>query len=317
MILITHGAKMTPNNNQLTKYEQPIGSLANFNILLLAPAMQNRIADILQDPKNRERFNNIAINVVNSTKKIEECDAFSIIFACLRGYELGLNMSLGEAWIVSYKNKKKGTTNAQFQLGWKGFMQLALNSGRYRAVNVKDVREGEYLGINDRTGDDEFRFIKDADERANLKIIGYVGFLVGKDDSVQNLFMTIAQLENHGKMFSVTYNFADGCWKMHTKAMYEKTIIKQLLSKKATLSIEMQTAMQSDQAVMNDYNKYEYIDNLRSAEHQEAVAQLEGEFKKHFDDNDDDDYDAIENFTKSDDNSTEMFTNNKPSAQVD
>ena len=307
----------TTNNNGQLVHQQPIGTLANFNHYLFQDAIQKRLGEILQDKNKRERFNNIVINLVSSNADLQNCTPTSIIFASLRAFELNLNISLGEAWIIRYGNSKTGTSNAQYQMGCKGFMQLALRSGRYSDVNVRDVREGEYLGINNYTGAHEFRFIKDTKHREGLTIIGYVGFLVSKDGTAQNHFMTIAELTSHGQKYSKTFNFTSGIWKTHTKAMYEKTIIKQLLSKKAMLSIDLQTAIQSDQSVMSDYNKYEYVDNQSSA----SVSNLEerlSEISAEDFSNEKDVLDAIDNFVKADEDYDAIFSNSKTeSALVD
>ena len=257
--MATNSQELARAEAKALNFNEPVGSLSNFNALLLSPIMQKRLDEILQDKKKREQFNNIVVNLVSSNTNLTKCTAPSIIFACLRAFELNLNTNpaLGEVWFIQYGDK------VQFQLGYKGFYQLMMRSGQYSDVNVVAVREGEYLGRCSHTGRHLFNFLPPR-ENSNSAIIGYAGFLVGKDNNVQNTYWTLEELEAHGKRYSKSYNIISGLWKINPVAMYEKTIIKQLCDKKAVKSIDFISAIQSDQAVMTDYNEYDYVDNPRA-----------------------------------------------------
>ena len=259
--------------------------VANFNSLLLKDAMQKRLADILKDTKKIKQFNNVVLNLVSNNKDLAECDPMSIIYAALRAFELNLNCNpaLGEVWFISYNNKKTQTKTLQFQMGYKGFYQLAMRSGQYRDINVVPVRDGEYLGIDNETGTHKFHF----DKNNCNEIVGYAGFLVNHIGTAKKTYWTIADLEAHGKKYSETYKdftsgklnrygyLTDSVWNTNKTAMYEKTIIKHLCNKYAIKSLEMQLALQSDQAVMSDYNNYDYVDNSQNTAKSEALAELE------------------------------------------
>ena len=311
--MATNSQELSKTNGTALNYNAPVGSIANFNALLLNDAMQKRLADILKDTKKINQFNNIIVNLVSSNNDLTKCTATSIIYSVLRAFELNLNCNpaLGEVWFITYKG------SLQFQMGYKGFYQLAMRSGQYRDINVVPVREGEYLGIDNETGTHKFRF----DKNNCNEIIGYAGFLVNHIGSAKKTYWTIADLESHGKRFSKTYN--NGVWQTNKIAMYEKTIIKHLCNKYAIKSLEMQLALQSDQAVMSDYNNYDYVDNSHNTAKSEAIAELEKAFaeaderilENNFTDN------SIENFVKTEaddtDNLEEFFREKTPSALMD
>ena len=160
---------------------------------------------------------------------------------------------------------------AQFQLGYKGFKQLAQNTGRFAILNQTDVREGELKKQNRLTGEIDFEWIEDAEARLKAKIIGYVSYFKLTNGFVSILYMTDAEIEQHARQYSKVYKkdgTGGGLWKTDRNAMALKTVTKLNISKNAPLSIvdkNLAVALQADQAVIREFNNenqtYDYVDN--------------------------------------------------------
>jgi recombination protein RecT len=139
---------------------------------------------------------------------------------------------------------------AQFQIGYKGFIQLAQRTGQYRTLNSNDVREGEIKSINRLTGEIDFDWDL-TPERDNKKIIGYVSYFQLTNGFVSTLYWTVEEITAHAKKYSQTFKkYGTGLWKDEFPAMAHKTVTKMNLSKNGPLSIDMQRAVLSDQAVI-------------------------------------------------------------------
>lgn len=193
------------------------------------------------------------VQVVEGTPQLQECDPQSIINASIASAVLNLPIekNLGFCYIVPYKDREKGNL-AQFQLGYKGYIQLALRSGEYKFINAVEVKEGELKGYNFLTGELELDFIKDIDQRIEAKTIGYASYIEFNNGFRNTLFMTVSQIDNHAKKYSQSYqnDLRKGCknsnWSKNFEAMALKTVLKLNLSKFGALSVEVQKALQTD-----------------------------------------------------------------------
>lgn len=152
---------------------------------------------------------------------------------------------------------------AQFQIGSKGFKQLALRTGQFEIINETDVREGEIKHYDRLSGAIEFEWIQDETEREKRKVVGYVSYFKLLNGYSQTYYMPIEKLEAHGKKYSQTFKKGFGLWKDDFDAMCRKTVIKLNLSKNAPLSVEMQKAVTADQGIVNDAETVDvtYVDN--------------------------------------------------------
>lgn len=235
-------------------------------------AVQNFIKDdgiqkmISERLKSRAgQFTTSLLSLVNSTPKIAECTPITVVQAALTAASLDLpiNQNLGFAYIVPYKNK--GTMEAQFQMGWKGFVQLAQRSGQFRYINSSDVREGE-IGKRDRlSGAMEFNWIEDEKTRDKTPVVGYVSYFELMNGFSSTLYMSVDEIDAHGKRYSQSYKAGFGPWKDNYPAMAKKTVTKLNLSSNAPMSTEpqmqaMQEAIVADQSVQDDRG-VRYIDN--------------------------------------------------------
>ena len=205
--------------------------------------------------KKTGQFIATVASLYNSIDKLQECDKRNVMLACLTATSLDLpvNPNLGFAYIIPYKNV------AQFQIGFKGFIQLAQRSGQFKTINVTDVREGEIESMDRMTGKMSFSWIEEGREKA--KTIGYVGYMELINGFSKTLYLTTAELKDHGVKYSQTMKKGYGLWVDEFDSMAKKTIIKLLLSKYAPLTVEMQKAQLADQSIIKGEDDYQYIDN--------------------------------------------------------
>lgn len=217
-------------------------------------------------------------NYFNQSPKIQDCEPYSIINGAKVTASLGLSLdpSLGQSFLVKTNVKKQITWSklAQFQIGYKGLIQLGLRSNQYRSMNVSDVREDEFVSIDRLSGEIEFDWNQDQDERKKLKIIGYVAHFKLTSGFEKSSFMTEKELVEHGRTWSKTFNDKKGQWKKDFNGMAKKTVLKLLLNKYGPKTVEMQTAITSDQAVIEDFenNTLNYTDNAQKVDIEEQNA---------------------------------------------
>lgn len=184
------------------------------------------------------------MQVVNGNNYLQKAKPESIYAAAAMAatLDLPINNNLGFAWIVPYGNE------AQFQMGWKGFVQLAQRTGQYKRINVIEVHENQFKSYNELTEDLDADFSTEG----NGKIIGYVAYFQLINGFEKLSYWTIAKVKAHGTKFSKTFDQKSGSWNTNFDAMAKKTVLKNTLSKWGILSIEMQRAIISDQSVIKD-----------------------------------------------------------------
>lgn len=187
--------------------------------------------------------------------------------------DLPINNNLGFAYIVPYKRKFKDaqgkwseSLEAQFQMGYKGFIQLAQRSGQFARIAATPVYEGQLISANPLLGYEFDWTIPNQGEA-----IGYVAFFKLLNGFTAELYMSTADVKKHAGKYSQSFKYGSGVWKDNFESMALKTVTKLLLSKQAPLSIEMQTAQLADQAIVRDVetNDFDYID------HNESVGAIE------------------------------------------
>lgn len=213
--------------------------------------VKKRFEDILG--KKAPGFISSVINVAKAPGLID-ADPNSIMASAVVAatLDLPIDPNLGFAYIVPYNDKNQGKI-AQFQMGYKGFIQLAMRSGQYKTINATPVFEHDLKKINRLTGEIEFY----DNPEPSTKIIGYVGYFRLINGFEKALYMTREQLEAHGKKYSQSYKskkdwvVKSSLWTTDFDSMATKTVLKLLLSKYGPMSIEMQTAIKTDQASFN------------------------------------------------------------------
>lgn len=222
------------------------------------PAVQAKMRELVD--KNAASFGTSIMQIVNSNTMLLDAEPMSIFNAACMAATLNLpvNNNLGFAYIVPYRNK--GRVEAQFQLGYKGFIQLAQRSGQFKRINTCPVYD------TDAEEDVYQRLTSLIPRKPSGQIIGYIAYFQLLNGYEANLTMTMEELEAHAKRYSQTYKRGFGVWADNFEAMAKKTVIKLLLSQQAPLSIDMQKAVLSDQSVIKDVTaeQFDYIDNQPS-----------------------------------------------------
>ena len=243
---------------------QPKSSIASY---LTNDKVRENIEKVV-GTANMQSFVSSIVSAVQTNPELAKCSNSSIMSVGLLMQSLKLPPSpqLGYAYFVPYKNKAGGF-DATFQMSAKGMIQLAQRSGQYRKLNVSDVREGEIKKFNPILDDYEFEPIQDPGQREQAKIIGYYGYFEMINGFKKGLYMSIEQLLNHAKKYSVSYRSDlkygnnKSLWSGDTQGMMcEKTVIKRLLSKYGVMSVEMEHGFVNDQAVVSD-NGPVYVDS--------------------------------------------------------
>lgn len=217
--------------------------------LVSSPAMIEKAERALGE--RGRQFLTSVLALANSSPKIAECDPLTTYNACLTAATLDLpvNQNLGFAYIVPFKNNAKGKMEAQFQMGYKGFIQLALRSGQFESLNVRAVRAEEIRGVDPMSGEPTFDFKLNAQG----DVAGYMAYFKLTNGFRKTAFMTIDELKAHAKKYSQTYRKGFGIWVDDFDSMAQKTVLKLLLSKYAPLSTEMRKAIEEDQKVGDNY----------------------------------------------------------------
>lgn len=228
-------------NAQVPEAKAKQSVMAMMNGLLDGEKMRKRFDELLG--KRSAQFISSLVNMVNDNKDLQEAfyqSPMSVIKSALQAasYDLPIDPALGYAYIVPFRNKGKQT--ATFIIGYKGMVQLCLRTGAYQSVpDAVDVREGELVSYNRLTGDAEFKWNEDEDEREKLPVIGYAGYFRLKNGAEKTIYMSVKQIEAHEKKNRKGEWMSKG-WKENFDAMAKKTVIRKLCSHYALMSIEYQ-----------------------------------------------------------------------------
>lgn len=261
-----------------------MADLALFNKTITDQRTQDYLTQVLGEKKSSFVSNLTAL--VSSNVSLQQCEPVSILYAGIKAtaLDLPLDPNLGFAYVLPYKDNKTGKTVATFQMGYKGFKQLAIRSGKYRFLNASDVREGEIKSRNRLTGSIEFQFIEDDAERLSKPIIGYFSYFETVNDFHSLFYMPIVEIKEHAKKYSKSYqydlqkNSKTSKWSgddTEFGKMCKKTVTKLNLSNNGILSVEMQDAIRVDQGVITDKG-VSYIDNEPAKDQSEKATLLFG-----------------------------------------
>lgn len=238
-----------------------------------APAVQKKMQELLLDNDSIRNFSTSVISLAGADALLADAEPRSLFNAALTAASMNLpiNKNLGFAHIIGYRDNRKGIVEAQFQMGARGYKELAQRSGRYKIIHESDVREGEVKSRNRLTGEVEFDFIQDDEKRANAKVIGYVSYFRLDNGFESTWYWTIKEIEDHGRQYSQAFKKGYGPWKDNFDAMAKKTVMKLNISKNGPLDINLQKAMKVDQAVIRDDDKLDYIDGQEILEDEKAT----------------------------------------------
>ena len=252
--------------------------MTNQNQQVQAPVKPKTLRELFNNPiiktkveqlvgKNSATFATSVMQIANSNTMLRTADPTSIFNAACMAATLNLPLQngLGFAYIVPFKNNKERKVEAQFQIGYKGFIQLAQRSGQFKRLVALPVYKNQLLKKDFING---FEFDWEQEPEKDENPIGYYAYFKLVNDFSAELYMSHDDIVKHAQRYSQTFKKGFGVWHDNFEAMALKTVIKLLLSKQAPLSVEMQQAVLADQAVVKDVENQEfnYGDNVQNAE---------------------------------------------------
>lgn len=238
-----------------------------FTAYLTADAVKEQINKVVGS-KNGTRFISSIVSAVNNNTMLQECTNSSILSGALLGESLNLSPSpqLGQYYLVPFKDKNKGTTLAQFVLGYKGYLQLAIRSGQYKKINVLSIKEGELVRYDPLNEEIEVNLIEDEEEREKAPTIGYYAMFEYVNGFKKSMYWSKAKMEAHAIKYSAGYA-ADKrkgnqytFWSKDFDGMAYKTMLRQLISKWGIMSIDLVTAIDADMSVVNEDGSKSYVE---------------------------------------------------------
>lgn len=235
---------------------------------LANPDIQQRMNDLLKE--RASEFATSILAAVQNDKNLAICEPATIFSAAMTAASLNLpiNSNLGFAYLIPYKNNKLGVWQAQFQMGWKGFVQLAQRTGQYRTIGATEVYEGQLIDENPVLGNTFDWKAKKSD-----KVVGYLAMFQLTTGFEKSLYMTTEQLQKHGLKFSQSYKKGYGLWKDDFHSMALKTVIKLLISKFGPMNTSVSKAVEFDQAVID--GDIIYPDNEKPAHTEQTDEEKE------------------------------------------
>lgn len=235
-----------------------------FSAFLSTDAMKKKINEMVGGEKGQQ-FITAIISAVSTNPQLAECDHSTILSAALVGQALNLSPSpqLGQYYMVPFNDNKRGCKVAQFQIGYKGYIQLAIRSGYYKKLNVLAIKEGELVKYDALNEDIEVKLIEDEEEREKAPTIGYYAMFEYLNGFRKTLYWTKKHMEAHAEKYSMGYKAHKGYtfWEKDFDGMAYKTMLRQLISKWGIMSVDMQKAIESDMAEIKEDGTYEYVDN--------------------------------------------------------
>lgn len=294
---------MAVNNSLVakSKAQQNLG----ITTYLAQDAVKNQINQVIGG-KNGQRFISAIVSAYNTNPTLQECTNQSILSAALLGESLQLSPSpqLGHYYMVPFNNTKAGTKEAQFQMGYKGYIQLAIRSGQYKRLNVVAIKEGELEYFDPLNEDIKVNLmVDDWDKREEAETIGYYAMFELVNGFRKTMYWSKAQMLAHADKYSPAFykdagkvktkygekqrvSFADyeagnydprdswmysSFWYKNFDGMAYKTMLRQLISKWGVMSIELQKAFEGDMATLDAEGHPTYVENDND-EYVEATA---------------------------------------------
>ena len=243
--------------------EAPAVKNMTFSQVMATSQVQEAMRNALVDPKRIEKFTTSIISAVTQNPTLKECNPWTLINGALVGEGLNLSPSpqLGQYYLVPFNSKTYGGKVAQFQLGYRGYIQLAIRSGYYKKLNVLEIKEGELIGYDPLNEEIEVNLIDDPDAREKAKTVGYYAMFEYKNGFRKTLYWSRAKMETHAKTYSKAYNSPSSFWQKDFDAMGKKTMIRQLISKWGIMSVELENAYNNDMAAINEDGSKSYVES--------------------------------------------------------
>ena len=237
-----------------------------FSVMIQSDAYKNLINNTLGDPKRANAFVTAITSAVSTNPSLMECDPGTILSAGLLGETLQLSPSpqLGQYYLVPFNDRKLGRKVAQFQLGYKGYIQLAIRSGQYKKLNAMAIKQGELLKYDPLNEEIEVQLIEDEAEREAAPTIGYYAMFEYLNGFRKVIYWSKEKMEAHANEYSQGYRARKGYtfWEKNFDDMAIKTMLRHLISRWGIMSIDFQKAYEADMGVMHTPGgSIDYVDN--------------------------------------------------------
>jgi recombination protein RecT len=255
-----------------------------FSVAIQSEGYKNLINNTLRDPKRAAGFVTAVTSAVSINADLQKCDPGTVLSSALLGESLNLSPSpqLGMYYMVPYKDNKAGITKATFQLGYKGYIQLAIRSGFYKKINVLSIKEGELIKYDPINDEIQIELIEDEDVRDATPTMGYYAGLEYLNGFRKVLYWSKQKMLNHADRYSKAFKkdtylqllegmidpndyTVSSYWYKDFDGMAMKTMLRQLISKWGIMSTEMQTAYTYDEGTPivkdGEFVSVDYVDN--------------------------------------------------------
>lgn len=261
-------------------------SKPKFSVMIQSDAYKNLINNTLGDPKRAAGFITAITSAVATNPALQECEPVTILSAGLLGETLQLSPSpqLGQYYLVPFNDRKLGRKVAQFQLGYKGYIQLAIRSGQYKKLNAMAIKEGELIKYDPLNEEIEVQLIEDDAEREAAPTIGYYAMFEYLNGFRKVIYWSKEKMEKHALTYSQGYRAHKGYtfWEKGEDSydqMAIKTLLRQLISKWGIMSIDFQKAYEADMGVLRPGGNIDYVDNDDSFNVEEDFEDLPAAFE--------------------------------------
>lgn len=210
---------------------------------LMSPAIKQMVGDRLGQKSGS--FITSVLDLIGSENALMQCDPKLVMKECMKAASLDLpiSKSLGFAYVIPYK--QAGTPTPQFQMGYKGYVQLALRTGQYKHLNAGLVYDGEEIDEDRIKG--TLRII--GKKKKNAKPVGYFSYMQLINGFEKAIYCTKTEITDHMKKYSKSHNKKDSAWKTDFDSMAKKTMILKLIPKYGPMSIQMSEALKHDRPV--------------------------------------------------------------------
>lgn len=256
------------------------GKPKTFSAFLTSDAIKHKINEMVGG-RDGQRFITSIISAVSTNPALSECEHSTILSAAMLGESLKLSPSpqLGQYYMVPFKDKKRGCKVAQFQLGYKGYIQLAIRSGYYKKLNVLAIKQGELIRFDPLEEEIEVNLVENDTEREALPTIGYYAMFEYQNGFKKAMYWSREKMMAHADKYSMAFSakafeklqageiLEKDLWKYSSfwykdfDGMAYKTMLRQLISKWGIMSIDLQKAMDGDMGTINEDGSVDYVDN--------------------------------------------------------
>ena len=242
---------MSKQNSQL-----PIQSL------LSQEKITERFEELLG--KKSQGFISTLIQVVNSNYLLKDADRTTILNAAAMAasMDLSINPNLGFAYLIPYKNNKKGIVECQFQIGSKGLVQLAHRTQLYTFINAVEIWEDNFVSWNPATEEIKLDYSK----AISGKVVGYFAMFRLSNGFEKKTYWDLDKVQKHAQRYSKSWGQKTSSWTTNFDAMAKKTVLKSIIRGFGPMSVDMENAVLSDQSVITEDAKFDYVDNPKGIE---------------------------------------------------